>query len=294
MSKSTFTSYVKSPHLSAVIEDQSTSCEEKISKIKGLIDGKKLSLLRSGEAINTNVGNNDAAAAATATANATTGNEYDLILNGLSGAKERQLGEIILQSINQSNYMSYDRNSFEIIVASETIKFTNIKHLISFCVTNNAANLPIGLTLFLEGLLHIKTDVSAIRSGDSIGIKDDLLKIRAAREKDKVEISPSPVNGGEAAVGSGAAVDESLTDAAAAVDESTVGQRVVEDTGKGRKRRREVEEEETLAPAEKKFGLDDNALSSLRRSPRLSKRLDDAWNSGLVDSTSGKKKKSRK
>ena len=206
------------------------------------------------------------------------------------------MGEIILQSINQSNYMSYDRNSFEIIVDSETIRFTNIKHLISFCVTNNAANLPIGLTLFLEGLLHIKTDVSAIRSGDSIGIKDDLLKIRAAKEKDKVEIKPSPVNGGEVAVESGAAVAESLTDAAAAVDESTEGQRVVEDTGKGRKRRRDVdEEEETLTPAEKKFGLDEKALSSLRRSPRLSKRLDDAWNSGLVDSSSGKrKKKSRK
>ena len=75
MSKSTFTSYVKSPHLSAVIEDQGISCEEKIQMIKGLIDGKKLSLLRSGEATTPNVGNNDTAATATASANASNGNE---------------------------------------------------------------------------------------------------------------------------------------------------------------------------------------------------------------------------
>ena len=166
MSRSTQTSYIKSPHLTAVIDDTGISCEQKIERIKGLIDGKKLSLLKSGEAINSRpdngVNNGDAAAPRS---------EYDVILSDLNGAKERELGETILQSINQSDYMSYDRNSFEIIVASETIRFTNIKNLIQFCVKNDAAILPIGLTLFLEGLLHIKTAVQAIRSGDSVQSK---------------------------------------------------------------------------------------------------------------------------
>ena len=293
MSRSTQTSYIKSPHLTAVIEDQGISCEEKLEKIKGLIDGKKLSLLKSGEAINSRsdngVSNNNAAAPS---------NEYDVILNDLNGAKERELGEIILQSINQSDYMSYDRNSFEIIVASETIRFTNIKNLIQFCVKNDAAILPIGLTLFLEGLLHIKTAVQAIRSGDSIAIKDDLLKIGAIREKDRAALQSVPANNDDVGVvadgeGVGAVAENGTTDAAAAVDESLEGRQEVKD--KGRKRGRVVEEEEeNLTPASKKFGLDDKALNSLRRSPRLTEKLDEAWKSALVASSTGKKGRGRK
>ena len=300
MSKTTHTSYVKSPHLTAVLEDGSISCEAKLEKIKGLIDGKKLSLLKSGDAINsrsdTDVSSNDAVSSTSVAPS----NEYDLILNDLNGAKEKELGEIILQSINQSDYMSYDRNSYEIIVDSETIRFTNIKNLISYCVTNNAASLPIGLTLFLEGLLRIKTAVYAIRSGDSIAIKDDLLKIDALREKDRVDSSSVPVNGGDTAVGVNeegvAAAAEGVTDNPAAVVSETTGRRqVVEEAGKGRKRRRGVdEEEEELTPAAKKFGLEDQALSSLRRSPRLTQQLNNAWDSALVKSTSGKKKRGRK
>ena len=292
MSRSTQTSYIKSPHLTAVIEDHGISCEEKIEKIKGLIDGKKLSLLKSGEAINSRsdngVSNNNAAAPSS---------EYDVILNDLNGAKERELGETILQSINQSDYMSYDRNSFEIIVASETIRFTNIKNLISFCVKNDAAILPIGLTLFLEGLLHIKTAVHAIRSGDSIAIKDDLMKIGAIREKDRAAIESIPANNDEVGVGAneegaGAAAENSTTDAAAAVDNSTEGRQEEKDLGKGRKRRRGADEEEAnLTPAAKKFGLDDEALNSLRRSPRLTEKLDEAWKSALVVPSTKKKKK---
>ena len=292
MSRSTQTSYIKSPHLTAVIDDTGISCEQKIERIKGLIDGKKLSLLKSGEAINSRpdngVNNGDAAAPRS---------EYDVILSDLNGAKERELGETILQSINQSDYMSYDRNSFEIIVASETIRFTNIKNLIQFCVKNDAANLPIGLTLFLEGLLHIKTAVHAIRSGDSIAIKDDLMKIGTIREKDKAALDPVPSNNKDIGVDASEAVDgaveNSTSDVPVVADESSVGRQEVKE--KGRKRRRGAdEEEENLTPAAKKFGLDDQSLNSLRRSPRLTAQLDEAWKSALVAPGTGKKKRVRK
>ena len=287
MSRSTQTSYIKSPHLTAVIEDEGKTCEQKLERIKALIDGKKLSLLKSGEAIKSRPENGESNSNAVAPSS-----EYDVILSDLNGAKERELGETILQSINQSDYMSYDRNSFEIIVASETIRFTNIKNLIQFCVKNDAAILPIGLTLFLEGLLHIKTAVQAIRSGDSVAIKDDLLKIGAIREKDRVALDSIPANNDDVGVvneGVGGAAVNSTTDAAAAVDES------LERRQEGRKRRRGAdEEEENLAPASKKFGLDDKALSSLRRSPRLTQKLDEAWKSALVAPATGKKKRVRK
>ena len=284
-SRSTQTSYIKSPHLTAVIEDAGITCEQKLERIKALIDGKKLSLLKSGEAIKSKLDNNESSSNAVAP-----NNEYDMILNDLNGAKERELGETILQSINQSDYMSYDRNSLEIIIASETIRFTNIKSLIQFCVKNDAAVLPIGLTLFLEGLLHIKTAVHAIRSGDSVAIKDDLLKIGAIREKDRAVLNRTPVNNDDARVvvneGGDAAAVNSATDAAAVVDKSQ----------EGRKRRRGVdeEEEEDLAPASKKFGLDDKSLNNLRRSPRLTQKLDEAWKSALVAPSTGKKKRVRK
>ena len=292
MSRSTQTSYIKSPHLTAVIDDTGISCEQKIERIKGLIDGKKLSLLKSGEAINSRpdngVNNGDAAAPRS---------EYDVILSDLNGAKERELGETILQSINQSDYMSYDRNSLEIIVASETIRFTNIKNLIQFCVKNDAANLPIGLTLFLEGLLHIKTAVHAIRSGDSVAIKDDLIKIGTIREKDKAALNVVPANNEDIGVDANEAVDGAVenntSDAPVVADESSVGRQEVKE--KGRKRRRGAdEEEENLTPAAKKFGLDDQSLNSLRRSPRLTAQLDEAWKSALVAPGTGKKKRVRK
>ena len=292
MSRSTQTSYIKSPHLTAVIDDTGISCEQKLERIKGLIDGKKLSLLKSGEAINSRpdngVNNGDAAAPRS---------EYDVILSDLNGAKERELGETILQSINQSDYMSYDRNSFEIIVASETIRFTNIKNLIQFCVKNDAANLPIGLTLFLEGLLHIKTAVHAIRSGDSVAIKDDLIKIGTIREKDKAALDVVPANNEDIGVDANEAVDGAVenntSDAPVVADESSVGRQEVKE--KGRKRRRGAdEEEENLTPAAKKFGLDDQSLNSLRRSPRLTAKLDEAWKSALVAPGTGKKKRVRK
>ena len=292
MSRSTQTSYIKSPHLTAVIDDTGISCEQKIERIKGLIDGKKLSLLKSGEAINSRpdngVNNGDAAASRS---------EYDVILSDLNGAKERELGETILQSINQSDYMSYDRNSLEIIVASETIRFTNIKNLIQFCVKNDAANLPIGLTLFLEGLLHIKTAVHAIRSGDSVAIKDDLIKIGTIREKDKAALNVVPANNEDIGVDANEAVDgvveNNTSDAPVVADESSVGRQEVKE--KGRKRRRGAdEEEENLTPAAKKFGLDDQSLNSLRRSPRLTAKLDEAWKSALVAPDTGKKKRVRK
>ena len=292
MSRSTQTSYIKSPHLTAVIDDTGISCEQKIERIKGLINGKKLSLLKSGEAINSRpdngVNNGDAAAPRS---------EYDVILSDLNGAKERELGETILQSINQSEYMSYDRNSLEIIVASETIRFTNIKNLIQFCVKNDAANLPIGLTLFLEGLLHIKTAVHAIRSGDSVAIKDDLIKISTIREKDKAALNVVPANNEDIGVDANEAVDGAVenntSDAPVVADESSVGRQEVKE--KGRKRRRGAdEEEENLTPAAKKFGLDDQSLNSLRRSPRLTAKLDEAWKSALVAPDTGKKKRVRK
>ena len=102
MSSTNPTSYVKSPFLKSVIDEEGTSCEEKIEKIKGLVEGKKLSLLKSGQSVsgssqtnNNNAPNGNAPLNSNNNGNVplAPSNESDAVLSGLSGNKERQLGE---------------------------------------------------------------------------------------------------------------------------------------------------------------------------------------------------------
>ena len=279
MTSSNYTSYIKSPFLKAVIEEEGISCEEKIEKIKGLIEGKKLSLLKSGQ-IPTS-GQTASTSSETSIGNVpggnvppVTNNEYDAILSGLNGIKERELGQTILDAINRSDFVNYDKNTHELIIQSEVIKFSNIKNLIAFCVSANAAQIPVGVGLFVEALLHIKAPLSCLRSGDVQILKEDLLRVRALREQDS--IGPSvPVTaeggevdsgvGGDSGVGSGTGVNSGVgSEEAVGSTNETVGEGTISGRGRGRKRKVEFQEEE-LAPAKRRFDVPESDLSNLRR-----------------------------
>ena len=289
MSSTNPTSYVKSPFLKTVLDEEGTSCEEKIEKIKGLVEGKKLSLLKSGQSASgsspsnsNNAPNGNAPLTSNNNGNAplAPNNEFDAVLSGLSGIKERQLGETILDEINRSDLIDYDKNTFEIIVQSEVIKFSNIKNLIAFCVTSNAAQIPIGCAIFIEALMQIKASIASLRSGDAQIIKEDLLRVRALREQDSNSVRPSlPSNdegtevdssGGSAAVDSGVGIDaggggvgsEGVTgeqNGAGVEAESVAG------NSRGRKRKVTFSDEEELAPAKRRFDVPETDLTNLRR-----------------------------
>ena len=291
MSSSTPTSYVKTPFLKSVLEEDGISCEAKIEKIKALVDGKKLSLLKSGqttsgssEPISSNASNGNVPLtpnnASNDNAPSIPNNDNDVVLSGLSGKKERQLGEIILDEINRSNFIDYDKNTFEIIVQSEVIKFSNIKNLIAFCVTSNAAQIPIGCAIFIEALMQIKASIASLRSGDAQIIKEDLLRVRALREQDSNSVRPSlPSNdegtevdssGGSAAVDSGVGIDaggvgvgsEGVSgeqNGAGVEAESVAG------NSRGRKRKVTFSDKEELAPAKRRFDVPETDLTNLRR-----------------------------
>ena len=282
MTSSNYTSYIKSPFLKAVIEEEGISCEEKIEKIKGLIEGKKLSLLKSGQ-IPTS-GQTASTSSETSIGNVpggnvppVTNNEYDAILSGLNGIKERELGQTILDAINRSDFVNYDKNTHELIIQSEVIKFSNIKNLIAFCVSANAAQIPVGVGLFVEALLHIKAPLSCLRSGDVQILKEDLLRVRALREQDSIGSSvPVAAEGGEvdsgvggdiadSGVGSGTGVNSEVgSQEAVGSTNETVGEGMISGRGRGRKRKVEFQEEE-LAPAKRRFDVPESDLSNLRR-----------------------------
>ena len=272
------TSYVKSPFLKSVIEEEGTSCEEKIEKIKGLVDGKKLSLLKSGQTAtgSSETGSNNASIG---NAPSAPNNESDVVLSGISGIRERQIGETLLDEINRSDFINYDKNTFEIIVQSEVIKFSNIKNLISFCVSSNAAQIPIGCAIFIEALLQIKASISSLRSGDAQIIKEDLLRVHALREQDSNSVGQSlPNNDGDAEVDSSGSVPvdsgvgsggvESGVGSEGVPVQSTsegVGAEITEGNKRGRKRKVPTSSLEELAPAKRRFDVPESDLSNLRR-----------------------------
>ena len=280
MTSSTPTSYVKSPFLKSVIEEEGISCEEKIEKIKGLIDGKKLSLLKSGQ---TTSGSSEPNINDTSNGNVPSSapkNDSDVVLSALSGIKERELGETILDEINRSDFINYDKNTFEIIVQSEVIKFSNIKNLIAFCVTSNAAQIPIGCAIFIEALLQIKASITSLRSGDAQILKEDLLRVHALREQDSNftrPLLPNNTVGTELESVAGSVSDE--TGAGVGIDESGVGSEVVstestsgsvgteiaDGSRRGRKRKVASSSPEELAPAKRRFDVPESDLSNLRR-----------------------------
>ena len=272
------TSYVKSPFLKSVIEEEGTSCEEKIEKIKGLVDGKKLSLLKSGQTAtgSSEQGSNNASIG---NAPSAPNNESDVVLSGISGIRERQIGETLLDEINRSDFINYDKNTFEIIVQSEVIKFSNIKNLISFCVSSNAAQIPIGCAIFIEALLQIKASISSLRSGDAQIIKEDLLRVHALREQDSNSVGQSlPNNDGvaegdssgsvpvDSGVGSGG-VESGVGSEGVPVQSTSegAGAEIAEGNRRGRKRKVPTSTLEELAPAKRRFDVPESDLSNLRR-----------------------------
>ena len=289
MSSTNPTSYVKSPFLKSVLEEEGTSCEEKIEKIKGLVEGKKLSLLKSGQSasgssqpISNNAPNGNASLTSNNNGNAplAPNNESDAVLSGLSGIKERQLGETILDEINRSDLIDYDKNTFEIIVQSEVIKFSNIKNLIAFCVTSNAAQIPIGCAIFIEALMQIKASIASLRSGDAQVLKEDLLRVRALHEQDSNSMRPSlPNNEGGAEVDSGGGGSTADSGAGSGVTDGGIGSEgvsvelpregvdaeIADGNRRGRKRKVASSSEEELAPAKRRFNVPESDLSNLRR-----------------------------
>ena len=258
------TVYMKIPQVKAVIDQSDISCEEKIDQIRKLAEGKKVTLLQPGQSPNVEKTVNEQP-------QSTSGNpdHVDKILSEVNGVKEKQLAAAILGEIEKSEYISYDVNSWELIVANETIKFTNVIALINFVIGVAPNAVPLGLAIFMHALLKIKVPFDVVKNGDAINCRENLIKISELENsvdensqnldvKDRVETVVTE-NGVEMTEGGG--------------NEETGNSRRT-----GKKRERESDGEDLNERSVKRsFGVDEKALEGIRRSPRLRQNISEAW-----------------
>ena len=264
------TVYVKIPQLRAVIDQPEVSCEEKLEQIKKLADGKKLSLLQPGQS--------PAVSGSAEQSVPSTGNpeHVDRILNEVKGVKEKQLAQVILQEIEKSDYISYDVTNWEIIVANERIKFTNVIYLINFIIAASPSSIPLGLAIFLHALMKIQVPFDVVRNGDAVNCRDNLIKIsELTKDRNEPQQNVESVSMAE----DGDSGEQTIVEMG-----NGGGDEVSDGLGRaGKKRLREDEDGDggdlTDRPAKRSFGLGEKPLEGIRRSPRLRQKISEAWTS---------------
>ena len=274
--------YVKKPHLNEIISNDGIPCEQKLEQIKLLAEGKKLSVLPSGETpiLVDNDPKGGVQNVEEITQQSGMPTHFDNILSKITGIKEKKLAQVILEEIEKSPYMSYDVNSSELIIRNETIKYTNVAELIKFVVGVNPSSLPIGLTIFVHSLLKIKAPFNVVRAGDAINCRENLIQIEQMsgnESVEQVEVSAGNEENPNEKIG---IVESNVTESI----ESEMNQKKT-----GVKRSRE-EDDEPETEAKRKFGVEEKSLENIRRSPRLRERISEVWTSNAGTKKKGNKK----
>ena len=278
-------SYVKTPRINAVLDSPGLTCDQKLENIKRLAEGKKVTLVEPepGASIENLDKKESGGSEPMNTGGNVSGNPIyvDKILDQISGVKEKELALVILQEIEKSNYISYDRESYELIINGETIKFTNILHLINFVISASPNLIPLGHTIFINLILLLKIPWDVIRNGDSQETRQNLLKIEELKKK-----TPG---GGEAPGNENGY--ENMEQAAAEPSAVAEPSEIAPVEKKIRKKRgREDDTEDLGQPAKRNFGVEESALKGLRRSPRLRENIAAVW-SGSSKKKRGKNEK---
>ena len=280
MSNENHSQYLKTPHVLKIINKDGVACEEKLTEIKNLIDGKGLKVLPPGEELPNNTPEASVESNPVPTPTATQA-AIEKIVSEISGAKEKQLARSLLNEIDRSDYISFDPDTLEIIVNGENIKFSNVKNLVQYCISANPSQLPLGIAIFLDSLIKIKIPNELLRHGDALGIRDSLLKIEELKRKGSL---------------SGENIPPPSETASGGVEEVTGegGGEEGEQSGRGKKREREDDEDvdggaSVLNPAKKTYGLSRGSLDKIRTSPKLSEKILEKWRNAA-----GEKSRKRK
>ena len=84
----------------------------------------------------------------------------------------------MITRIESSNHMSWDYETFELTLFGKRILHSSIKNLISKVITLGSPTVPLGLTSFINGLIVLKTPITAFKDADSLNIRQNLLWIK--------------------------------------------------------------------------------------------------------------------
>ena len=281
------TPYIKAPQLQRILEaDQ--PCENKLENIRSLLEssgqnGSLKSTPSNGEISSNNV-ENQLASSVEDKGNA---NNFEKIIKEIPSQKDKALALQLLQEIEKLPHLSWNPNNLEIIINNVAEPFTNIALLIKKIVTENLSSLPIGLTLFIESLLQNKIPYQFYKGQDAIQIRDNLLKISNGKvahveTEQQRELVPNET-----------------AEAGALVVQNTDRKRSLnydsdDETQEAKRIKTGVMEENNYSedPEPKRnFDLPVEKVKHLRRSARLNKEAEEAWDSQRnIKEISGNKK----
>ena len=281
------TPYIKAPQLQRILEaDQ--PCENKLENIRSLLEssgqnGSLKSTPSNGEISSNNV-ENQLASSVEDKGNA---NNFEKILKEIPSQKDKALALQLLQEIEKLPHLSWNPNNLEIIINNVAEPFTNIALLIKKIVTENLSSLPIGLTLFIESLLKNKIPYQFYKGQDAIQIRDNLIKISNGKiaqveTEQQKELVPNETAEAGALVVQNTDRKRSLN--YDSDDETQEAKRIK--TGV-------MEENNYLEDPEPKrnFDLPVEKVKHLRRSARLNKEAEEAWDTQRnIKEISGNKK----
>ena len=275
------TPYLKTPHVLKIINNDSVSCEEKLANIQNLIAGNKLTIATSGEELPSSapvVQEPVLPPASTPTQSA-----IEKIVDEIRGSKEKQLALSLLNEIDRSDYISFNPDSLEIIVNGETIKFSNVKNLVQYCISASPSQLPLAIAIFVEAMIKIRVPVELLRHGDAQSLRESLIKIAQLKGE-------SASSGESVPLPTGVPVEDTVN-----VNEANSG--TSETNGRGTKRGLEEDDEggdsAPLLPPAKKFGLSDASLDKIRTSPRLREAISEKWHDAMSKATPTTKSRKR-
>ena len=281
------TPYIKAPQLQRILEaDQ--PCENKLENIRSLLEssgqnGSLKSTPSNGEISSNNV-ENQLASSVEDKGNA---NNFEKILKEIPSQKDKALALQLLQEIEKLPHLSWNPNNLEIIINNVAEPFTNIALLIKKIVTENLSSLPIGLTLFIESLLQNKIPYQFYKGQDAIQIRDNLIKISNGKIA-QVETEQQKE-----------LVPNETAEAGALVVQNTDRKRSLnydsdDETQEAKRIKTGVMEENNYSedPEPKRnFDLPVEKVKHLRRSARLNKEAEEAWDTQRnIKEISGNKK----
>ena len=281
------TPYIKAPQLQRILEaDQ--PCENKLENIRSLLEssgqnGSLKSTPSNGEISSNNV-ENQLASSVEDKGNA---NNFEKILKEIPSQKDKALALQLLQEIEKLPHLSWNPNNLEIIINNVAEPFTNIALLIKKIVTENLSSLPIGLTLFIESLLRNKIPYQFYKGQDAIQIRDNLIKISNGKIA-QVETEQQKE-----------LVPNETAEAGALVVQNTDRKRSLnydsdDETQEAKRIKTGVMEENNYSedPEPKRnFDLPVEKVKHLRRSARLNKEAEEAWDTQRnIKEISGNKK----
>ena len=170
-----YTRHIKAPVLKEILLEDKT-CEEKLNRLKDLVG-----IPSEVPVPENNLQNTDERALS-----------KEKILANLS-VSGRKLANQLFDYIQASDFISWNPETFELVLDGKDIEYSNIENLIRKVVQTLSPIQPIAFVLFIDALLKLKVPQTLFRDGDAINTRAQLLLIKNSLAETETVSAPEEV-----------------------------------------------------------------------------------------------------